>query len=234
MRLLVFQHTPGEHPAAFADHAAAAGDVMSATHLYRGDRIPEFDGFDALLVMGGPMDVWEVEAHPWLISEKAAIATWVGSGRPFLGVCLGHQLMVEAMGGTCTKLPVPEISVSDIHRVVDDPIFGDLPQVFPVMKWHGVAAERLPDGAVVLARSDSCPVQAIRVGDCAWGVQFHPEITASVISDWMGDPANRASAIDWLGSAEAADQFAADSADHVPAAFEQSAALYDGLRAATI
>lgn len=231
MRLLVFQHTPGEHPAAFADHAAAAGDDLTIVHLYRGDPFPEFTDYDALLVMGGPMDVWEVEAHPWLVPEKAAIADWVRSGRPFLGVCLGHQLMVEALGGTCAKLAVPEISVSEIWCIAPDPIFDRLPRHFPVMKWHGVAADRLPDGANVLASSENCPVQAIRFGDCAWGVQFHPEVTPSVIDDWMGDAANRACAVDWLGGVEAADRFAAESADHVPAAMEQSRALYAGLRA---
>ncbi len=233
MRLLAFQHTPGEHPAAFADHAKATGDPVTAVRLYADEPIPDLAEFDALLVMGGPMDVWDVTVHPWLIPEKAAIASWIDAGRPFLGVCLGHQLMVEALGGRCAKLDVPEISVSPITRIAPDQILDQLPQSFPVMKWHGVAADVLPEDTTVLAESTACKVQAIRYRDHAWGVQFHPEITASVIPDWMEDPANKACAIDWLGSAAAAAKFAADSAKHVPNAMAQSAALYAGLRAAS-
>lgn len=230
MRLLVFQHTPDEHPAAFADHAKAAGDVMTTVHLYAGDEIPDLGAFDALLVMGGPMDVWEEDDHPWLIPEKTAIAEWIKSGRPFLGVCLGHQLMIEAMGGSCAKLPRPELSVSNITRIVPDPILDDLPTHFPVLKWHGVAAANLPEDTTILAESDTCPVQAIRIGSCAWGVQFHPEITADLIQDWLTDPANWSCAVDWLGGEAAAKSFAKDSAAHAKAASAQSKALYSGLR----
>lgn len=232
MRVLVFQHTPGEHPAAFADHANAAGDEMVIIHLYKGDAIPPMYGFDALLVMGGPMDVWETDENPWLIPEKAAIADWLRTGRPFLGVCLGHQLMIEALGGKCAKLPTPEISVSDITRTGPDPIFDRLPKTFPVLKWNGVAAETLPDGVTVLASSPSCEVQAIRYGKCAWGVQFHPEITSELIADWMKDPANKECALNWLGSAQAAEAFASDAKNHADDAAVQSKALYAGLRQA--
>lgn len=234
MRLLVFQHTPGEHPAAFADHAKAAGDVMTIVKLYDGFAIPELGDFDALLVMGGPMDVWEVEAHPWLVTEKAAIAKWISSGRPFLGVCLGHQLMVEALGGSCAKLDVPEISISNIIRCAADPVFDQFPDSFPVLKWHGVAAKDIPEGAKVLANSASCPVQAIRFGDCAWGVQFHPEITDTTITDWLSDQANWDGAVAWLGSEETARAFAKDGTAHANVAWVQSKALYGGLRAAAV
>lgn len=232
MRLLVFQHTPGEHPAAFADHARNAGDRLTVVHLYRGDPIPDLSCFYALIVMGGPMDVWDTDEHPWLIAEKAAIGEWVLAGRPFLGVCLGHQLLVEALRGTCARLTNPEISVSDITCTAPDPIFDRLPDRFPVMKWHGVAAETLPEGTTVLAASKACPVQAIRVGSCAWGVQFHPEITDTVIADWLNDPANMGCAFEWLGGKQAARQFAKDSIAYVPDALIQSVALYAGLQAA--
>lgn len=114
MRALILQHTAGEHPGAFSDHIAAAGDSAHVVHLYRGDVVPDAAPFDPMIVMGGPMDVWEDDAHPWLASEKAAIANWVRSGRPYLGVCLGHQLLVEAMGGACAKMAVPEVGVMPI------------------------------------------------------------------------------------------------------------------------
>lgn len=239
MRALIFQHTAGEHPGAFSRHIAAAGDTAHAVHFHKGDAIPEFAGFDALIVMGGPMDVWDEDAHPWLVAEKRAIASWVQGGRPYLGVCLGHQLLVEAMGGKCAKMAVPEVGVMPMALTAAggaDPVLSRLPgprDTLRVMQWHGVEAARLPDRATLLAENANCAVQAIRVGTRAWGVQFHPEITDDLCAYWMTDPANRAAAIKWLGSAEAADKFAADSAAHVPSALKNSAALYEGLRAAS-
>jgi len=233
MRLLVFQHTAGEHPATFSQHVAQAGDVACVVRLWEGEAIPDLAGFDAMLVMGGPMDVWEEDAYPWLRAEKAAIAAWAGASRPYLGVCLGHQLLVEAMGGRCGKMAVPEIGVGPVHVTEDgryDGLLAGLPDPLRVMQWHGVEAEALPEGTAVLASNPACHAQAIRVGRRAWGVQFHPELDAGLITWWMGDPGNRAAAISWLGSEEKADQFAADSAAHVPLATRQSAALYARLR----
>ncbi len=241
MRVLIFQHTAGEHPASFTDHIAAAGDKALVVHLYKGEAIPDLALFDAAIVMGGPMDVWEEEAHPWLRPEKRAIAAWVESGRAYLGVCLGHQLLVEAMGGTCARMAVPEVGV--MHMMLTeagcaDAVLSRLPgaNVGPVrvMQWHGVEATRLPSDTALLALNENCPVQAIRIGARAWGVQFHPEITDDHCAYWMTDPGNRAAAIEWLGSAVAADQFAADSAAHVLTALQNSAALYAGLRAAAL
>lgn len=235
MRLLILQHTDGEHPAAFTGAIARAGDQATIVHLHRGEVIPDLALFDALLVLGGPMDVWEEDAHPWLRAEKRAIAEWCTAARPYLGVCLGHQLLVEAMGGQCRKMAVPEIGVAPVHLSDagrGEAIFAGLPPALPVMQWHGVEAEHLPPDTTLLASNAACHAQAIRVGARAWGVQFHPEINEGLLAFWMGDPANRAAAIDWLGSPEAADRFAADSAAHVPMAARQTAALYAGLRGA--
>ncbi|MBZ8118062.1 type 1 glutamine amidotransferase [Roseovarius sp. LXJ103] len=235
MRVLVFQHTAGEHPACFTSLIAEAGDSAHTVRLWEGDDIPDLAAFDAMLVMGGPMDVWEENAHPWLRPEKAAIAEWVGAGRAYLGVCLGHQLLVEAMGGRCAKMVIPEIGVSPVGLTKEgraDGLLAGLPDPLRVMQWHGVEAETLPEGTTLLASNPACHAQAIRVGNRAWGVQFHPEIDEGLVGYWMGDPGNRAAAIEWLGSAKAADQFASDSAAHVPLAAQQSAALYARLRGA--
>ncbi len=241
MHVLILQHTAGEHPAAFTDHIAAAGDTALIVHLYKGEIIPDLASFDALIVMGGPMNVWEEAAHPWLVPEKRTIANWVGAGRPYLGICLGHQLLVEAMGGACAKMAAPEIGVMPIALTEagrGDPVLSRLPGAMAgpvrVMQWHGVEAVQLPRDTTLLGANDQCAVQAIRVGARAWGVQFHPEITEDLCAYWMTDPGNRAAAIDWLGSDAAADTFAADSAAHVPTAFGNSSALYTGLRAATL
>ncbi|NVO58685.1 type 1 glutamine amidotransferase, partial [Rhodobacteraceae bacterium B1Z28] len=84
------------------------------------------------------------------------------------------------------------------------PLFASLPRQFPVLKWYGVGAEDLPSGTTVLTGSDGCAVQAIRIGNRSWGVQFHPEIVQGTISAWMGDQGNHQCAVDWLGSADTA------------------------------
>ncbi|MFY2822594.1 type 1 glutamine amidotransferase [Ruegeria sp. MALMAid1280] len=234
MNVLIFQHTQGEGPGAFCDHIARHEDAMQIVHLYKGQSIPPLDEFDLLLVMGGPMDVWETGTYPWLTIEKQAIRTWVRDfNRPYLGICLGHQLLIDALGGTCARMQIPEIGVLPVELTGngrEDPLFASLPRQFPVLQWHGVATADLPPDTAVLAASDGCAVQAIRVGDCAWGVQFHPEIVQGTISTWMEDKGNHQCAVDWLGSADAAlalenesDRIAADQ-------YRMTSEFYSALR----
>ncbi len=193
MRLLVFQHIDCEHPGSLRQFLKADRIEWDAVNLHAGDRIPRLEDYDALWVMGGPMDVWDVEDHPWLVPEKAAIRTWVRDlDKPFLGLCLGHQLLADALGGTCGPQRPPEIGVLDVELTEagrKDELFAGLPVRQKFLQWHSVNVAQAPEGAIVLASSDICRVQAMRIGQHAWSMQYHAEIEPDTVANWGEVPA---------------------------------------------
>ena len=192
MKLLVFQHIACEHPGIFRLFLRDDGITWHAVELDRGEKIPPLEDYDALWVMGGPMDVWDIEECPWMIEEKRAIRRWVRElNRPFLGVCLGHQLLADSLGGTCGPQQPPEIGIHDVEMTaasLHDPLFAGLPKRFKTLQWHSVRVAQPPDGAIVMATSPACSCQAMRVGNRAWGVQYHVEIEDMTIPEWGAVP----------------------------------------------
>ena len=203
MRLLVFQHIDCEHPGSLRKCLAADRLSYHAVNLHKGESIPCLEKYDALWVMGGPMDVWDIEEYPWLIAEKAAIRRWVSELRkPYLGLCLGHQLLADALGGTCGPQRPPEIGVLDIELNNDgkvDALFAGTASRQKCLQWHSVCVAQAPDEAVVLASSDICKVQAMRVGENAWSMQYHVEVEADTVSNWGEVPAYREALLATLG-----------------------------------
>lgn len=203
MRLLVFQHIECEHPGKLRDFLARDRVEWTAIGLDAGDEIPDLDVFDALWVMGGPMDVWDVEENPWLVEEKAAIRTWVRDlARPFLGLCLGHQLLADALGGTCGPQAPPEIGILEVELTEagkTDSIFADMPHVQHTLQWHSVKVSQAPEDAVILARSPLCSNQAMRIGDNAWSMQYHVEVEPDTVDTWGAVPAYREALESTLG-----------------------------------
>lgn len=203
MRLLVFQHIDCEHPGYLRQFLKEDGIEWTAVELDEGEAIPALENFDALWVMGGPMDVWDVEENPWLIPEKQAIRRWVNDlKKPYLGICLGHQLLADALGGTCGPQPVPEIGILDVHLTQAgkaDPIFEGMPVTQKALQWHSVRVAQPPEGAAVLASSDMCQVQAMRIGDNAWSMQYHVEVEPDTVDNWGCIPAYKQALDDTLG-----------------------------------
>lgn len=191
MNLIVLQHAEVEHPGIFTNFFNEDGFRVCTVELDKGESIPDLEPFDVMVVMGGPQDVWQEDQHPWLRTEKEAIRTFVTKlQRPYLGICLGHQLLADALGGRVSP-GNPEVGVMTVSKTKEgesDQVLKDLSSPLQVLQWHGAEVSELPPGGITLASSDACKIQALRVGKKAYGFQFHVEVTSRTVSDWAAIP----------------------------------------------
>jgi GMP synthase-like glutamine amidotransferase len=190
MRVVVFQHLACEHPGIWREFLREDGADVTTVELDQNDAIPSLAGADALLVFGGPMNVDEHARFPWLVPETAAIRQAALRGLPVFGICLGAQLLARALGAAVTKNPVPEVGLLDVDLTdagTSDPLFAGWPRRAPVVQWHSDTFA-LPAGATLLATSPACRNQGFRYGASAYGLQFHPEVTADMVAEWADVP----------------------------------------------
>lgn len=203
MHFLVFQHISVEHPGIFRDFMTKDGITWETIELDEGNSIPEMDNYDALIVMGGPMDIWEEDKHPWLVAEKEAIHEAIVDFKlPFLGFCLGHQLMADALGGKVGSMSEPEVGILDIElnaEGMNSPLFSDLPKTIRSLQWHSAEVTEPPPGSLVLAESPVSAIQALQYGESAFSMQCHIELTDMTISEWGEVPEYKQSLENTLG-----------------------------------
>jgi GMP synthase (glutamine-hydrolysing) len=185
-RVHVVQHTTTEGLGRLADWLLAIGVDVHQTHPYLGNRVPPSVEGDALIVLGGPMGAYDDEVAPWLPSVRQLMLSAIDDGVPTLGICLGAQLLAVAAGGRVERGKAgPEIGLGEVLVTTGDDLLTAGPM--PVVQWHYDAVTELPDNAEVLASNPAYPIQAFRVGEVAWGLQFHIEADADMVRTWAID-----------------------------------------------
>jgi GMP synthase-like glutamine amidotransferase len=184
MRIHSLQHVPFEDMAMIESWAREKGHDISRTLLFESEALPELEKFDWLVIMGGPMNIYEEEKYPWIAAEKIFIREAIEGGKVILGICLGAQLVADVLGGEVRKNKEREIGwhpVSLTPEGSSSEIFGVLPEKFVALQWHGDTFG-LPPGAAWMAKSEACAHQAFQLGR-AIGLQFHLEASMESIDD---------------------------------------------------
>lgn len=187
-KILVFQHVPFEPLGTLDPLLRNAGFRIRYINFARNpQQIPSLDGYSALIVLGGPMNVDQIDQFPNLATEVSLIEKALDRGLSVLGICLGAQLLARALGSTVRRDAAREIGWCDVTLTKEgtgDPVLSAFDARQQVFQWHEDAIE-LPAGAAHLASSEACEVQAFRFGESAYGFQFHLEVDHSLIERWL-------------------------------------------------
>ncbi len=196
-RVLVVQNGPDGGPGRFGEWLTEAGLDLDVVHGYDPDRppVPDRLSHQAVVVLGGGYLPDADDRAPWLAPTRARVAEALKTEVPVFGICLGGQLLAQVAGGTVRgEHGAPEVGSTSLTmrpEAADDPLFRGLPEQVTAIENHVDAITALPPGAPWLMQSEQCPYQAFRVGERAWGVQFHPEASAAQTRRWEPDRLRR-------------------------------------------
>ena len=206
MKIIVLQHIKIEDPGYIKDLMLNDGVKLETIELDEGQKIPnDLNKFDAMLCMGGPMDTWMEKEYPWLIDEKEKIREFVVDlKKPYLGFCLGCQLLGEVLGGKVIKSKVPEIGMLEVNFLNEkkkDNLFSSFPDKIKSLQWHSFEVINLEqnNNVILLASSQTTKYQIFRYMNHAYGIQFHIEVKDTTVSDWGCVPEYKSALENQLG-----------------------------------
>jgi GMP synthase-like glutamine amidotransferase len=235
-RALVFQHMDYDHPGRFLDYFAEDGIIPEFVRLFEGEAIPSLAPYDLLFVLGGAQDTWQEDQFPYLKDEKAAIREWVWDrAKPYLGVCLGHQLLATSMGGEVAPAANAEVGVFDVNMTeagTQHAFFNGVEPQQRVMQWHHAEVKRAPQGALVLAQSQNTAIQSLAIDNHALSTQFHCEFSPQTVATWSSLPSYRAVLERELG-AGAYEKLKAESYPQMPAMARMTKRIWDNFKKAS-
>ena len=189
MNVLIIKHVDIEGPGLIESCLKQRAIPYRIICLETGEPLPVPGGFTHIVLLGGPMNVYEDDRYPFLKKEDLFIKEAIQRGKHILGICLGAQLIAKALGARVTKSPVKETGWSKVSLTEEgskDRLFVALPKAFPVFQWHEDTFET-PNWGKLLATSTAVPNQAFRYGDNAYGLQFHLEVTKEMIREWTDE-----------------------------------------------
>jgi GMP synthase-like glutamine amidotransferase len=191
MEIIVLQHINIEDPGYIKDLMIKDGVNLTTIELDEGEKIPnDLNKFDAMFCMGGPMDTYMEDQYPWLIDEKKKIKEFVVTlKKPYLGFCLGCQLLGEAVGGNVVKSNPSEIGIMDVNFAAEknnDGLFSTFPNKIKSLQWHSYEVDNLQSNkdVVILASSPVTKYQIFKYQNHAYGIQFHIEIKDTTVNEW--------------------------------------------------
>lgn len=188
LRIHYFQHVPFEGLGCIEDWALGQGHQLSYTRFYEGRQLPPLDEIDWLIVMGGPMGIYDEAIYPWLSGEKEFIRQAIAANKVVLGICLGAQLLADALGANVKPGKNKEIGWFPVQKTAEGKVsklLDDMPDQLVVFHWHGDQFE-IPANGLRLAESEACPNQILQYGDRVIGLQFHFEATEQTIRIMWG------------------------------------------------
>ena len=234
--IIVLQHIKIEDPGYIKDLMIEDGVNLTTCELDEGDKIPEdLSKFDAMFCMGGPMDTWMEKDYPWLIDEKKAIKKFViDLKKPYLGFCLGCQLLGEIVGGKVVKSKNPEIGMLNIdfsENKINDLLFSEFPKMITSLQWHSYEVQELENNndITLLASSPETKYQIFKYRNHAYGIQFHIEVKKTTVEEWGCVPEYKSALEKQLGEG-ALEKFDKDSQKHMPTMNNYSEILYKNFK----
>lgn len=187
MNVLIIKHVDIEGPGLIENCLKQENILYQILNLNSNIHLPKLDDFTHIVLLGGPMNVYEEDRYPFLREEDLFIKEAIQRGKTILGICLGAQLIAKALGTKVFKAPVKEIGWYDVSLTKigsNDPLFSNFPKTFPVFQWHEDTFE-IPKAGKLIVTSTSVPHQAFRYGEGVYGLQFHLEVTEEMIQEWV-------------------------------------------------